>query len=137
MQSLQPLTRSEGQTSLILPRGRLYDPYEHAHALGLNVLLRPIRTDEYLMDRKYRTLVVCSDLRDTHRRTALAHGIGHWDLMHPDDRPKHEHQADRYASLYLIHPRELEEVRGWTREPAKIASELGVTVRLLEAYLSA
>jgi len=89
------------------------------------------------MERSYRTIVVRSDLREAHRRTALAHGIAHWELMHPDDRPKHEAQADRYAALYLIHPRELAEVSAWTSDPAKIAIELGVTVRLLEAYRSA
>ena len=136
MQSPQPKTLSDGQTSLILPRGCLYDPYEHAHALGLNVLIRPIKADEYLMERKYRTIVVRSDLRDAHRRTALAHGIAHWELMHPDDRPKYELQADRYAALYLIHPRELAEVSAWTDDPGKIATELGVTRRLLEAYRS-
>lgn len=105
--------------------------------LGLQVLLRPIRQDELVLERKYKTIVLCSDLRGAHRRTALAHGIGHWELMHPDDRPKHEHQADAYASIYLVHPEEIRDVMSWSDDQQKIAGELDITVRLLRAYLAA
>jgi Zn-dependent peptidase ImmA (M78 family) len=84
---------------------------------------------------EYRTIVIKSGMRAVHQRNALAHGIGHADLGHEDDRPKHEHQADRYASLYLINPTEFAAVAGWTDDPGKIAEELGVTRRLLDAYL--
>lgn len=136
MVSQRQKTPSIEQTKLLLPRGRAYDPFEHADALGLQVLLRPIDEDELLLKREYRTVVVCSEIRGAHQRTALAHGIGHWELAHPDDRPKFEHQADRYAALYLIHPLELDEVCRWTDDPALIAQELRVTRRLLEAYRS-
>ena len=114
----------------------MYDPYEHAEMIGLDVIYRHISKDELVLPREYRTIVVCSDIREVHQRNALAHGIAHWELGHPDDRPKHEHQADRYASLYLIHPEELREVCRWTDDRALIAQELLVTQRLLEAYLS-
>lgn len=126
---------NDEKTSLILPRGFRYDPDEHAHALGLQVLSRPIAKDELVLERQYRTIVIRDDLRDAHRRTALAHGIAHWELMHPDDRPKHEAQADSYAALYLIHPSELHDLTRWTSDLGKISTELGVTRRLLNAYL--
>lgn len=103
--------------------------------LGLQVLLRPIRQDELLLEREYRTIILCDSLREAHKRTALAHGIGHWDLHHPDDRPKYEHQADVYAALYLIHPEELADALLWSTDLRKVAGELGVTQRLIRAYL--
>jgi Zn-dependent peptidase ImmA (M78 family) len=137
VRSQQQPTPSVESTNLLLPRGRRYDPYEHADLLGLQVLLRPIAQDELVLDRKYKTIVVCSDLRGAHRRTALAHGIGHWELHHPDDRPKYERQADAYASLYLVHPEELREALRGTDDHRKVAGELGITERLLRAFLAA
>lgn len=131
-----PQTRNATPTSLLLPRGIHYDPFEHAHMLGLQVLIRPIALDEQLLPREYATVVIRSDLRGVHKRTALAHGIAHWDLMHPDDRPKYERQADQLAALHLIHPRELEDVLSWTNDAARVVQELGVTQRLLRAYLA-
>ncbi len=133
---MQPqTTRSLAPTSLVLPRGRKYDPFEHAEALGVQVIERPIRTAHELWLPDLYTIVLRSGLRAVHKRNALAHGIGHAALGHDDDRPKHEHQADRFASLYLIDPAEFDAVTRWTDDPARIAGELGVTMRLLEAYL--
>ena len=129
-------TRSLNPTSLALPRGRAYDPFEHAEAIGLQVIHRPIRTAHELWLPDLYTIVLKKGLRSVHQRNALAHGIGHAALGHVDDRPKHEHQADQYASLYLIDPAEFAAVTRWTNDPATIALELGVTQRLLEAYLS-
>lgn len=84
---------------------------------------------------EYFTIVIRSGLRAVHKRTALAHGIGHASLGHRDDRPKHEAQADTYASLYLINPDEYHDVARWAEGDAGlICQELGVTLRLLEAY---
>ena len=133
---LQRPTTSSTPTSLTLPRGRAYDPFAHADALGLQVIFRPIRTANELWMPEYSTIVIKSGMRAVHQRNALAHGIGHAALAHVDDRPKHEHQADRFASLYLIDPAEFAAVTEWTQDPGKIATELGVTLRLLEAYRS-
>jgi hypothetical protein len=132
---LQP-TRSSPPTSLTLPRGREYDPFEHAAALGLQVIERPIRTAHELWLPDLRTIVIRSGLRAVHKRNAAAHGVAHAALGHEDDRPKHELQADRLASVYLIDPAEFAAITKWTDDSAKIAGELGVTMRLLEAYLS-
>lgn len=130
------MTRRQRPTSLTLPRGRAYNPWDHAEALGIQVIERPIRTANELWMPEYFTIVIRSGLRAIHKRTALAHGIGHVELGHVDDRPKHEHQADRFASLYLIHPREFEEVARWAQDDvALICAELGITTRVLDAFL--
>ena len=131
----QQPTKNSNRTSLRLPRGRAYDPWEHANAIGLQVIVRPIRTANELWLPEHNTIVIRSTLRSAHQRVALTHGIGHAELAHEDDRPKHEHQADRYACLYLIDPLELRELRAWSDDPWKIAGELGVTQRLLDAFL--
>lgn len=77
-----------------------------------------------------------SGMRALHLRNGLAHGIGHAEMGHIDDRPKHEMQADRYASLHLIHPAEYERVAVWTDDAALICQELQVTHRLLVAFQS-
>lgn len=136
MRSPLPKTPNGAPQSLRLPRGLNYDPYRHAELLGLQVIFKPISKDELVLPRRYATIVVCSELRQVHQRNALAHGIAHWDLAHPDDRPKFELQADRYAALYLIHPVELRDVLRWTDDRALIAQELQVTERLLRAYLT-
>ena len=129
-------TQNWTKTSLRLPRGRRYDPWVHADALGIQVIVRPIRSANELWMPEFNTIVIKSGMRSVHQRNALAHGIGHAALAHEDDRPKHEHQADRYASLYLIDPVEFADVTAWTDDPGRICHELGVTRRLLDAYLS-
>jgi Zn-dependent peptidase ImmA (M78 family) len=99
------------------------------------VLFRPIRTKNELWLPEHQTLVIRESMRSVHRRNACAHGLAHAALGHVDDRPKHEHQADLFASLYLIDPQEFESVRRWAKDVPTIATELGVTSRLLEAYL--
>lgn len=131
----QPMMRNSSPTSHRLPRGRAYDPWEHADAIGLQVIVRPIRTAAELWLPDHNTIVLRSGLRMVHQRNALAHGVAHAELAHEDDRPKHEHQADRYASLYLIDPAELDDLRRWTDDYDRIVTELGVTRRLLDAYL--
>ena len=119
------------------PRGRAYDPWEHAHQLGLTVIVQPLRTAHELWLPEHNTLLVHSRLRSVHQRNALAHGIGHAALAHPDDRPKHEQQADIFAARNLIDPEELADLYKWCPDEQRIVSELGVTTRLFRAYLLA
>jgi len=114
-------------------RGRTYDPWEHADAIGVRVITRQLRFANELWLPDYRLIVLKSSMRPAHQRNALAHGVAHAVLGHRDDRPKHERQADRYAAWHLIDPRELEELGAWARDPGQLASELGVTRRLLLA----
>jgi Zn-dependent peptidase ImmA (M78 family) len=130
-----PKTTNSIPTSLRLPRGRAYDPWQHAETLGVQVIERRLLTANELWMPEFNTVAIKVGMRAVHKRVALAHGLAHAQLGHEDDRPKFEHQADRYASLYLIDPDEFRAVAGWTDDVGKIADELGVTLRVLAAHL--
>lgn len=116
-------------------KGSAYDPWDHAEQLGIEVVHRPLRTAHGLWLPDYRTILVHSKLRVGAQRLVLAHEVGHADLEHPDDRPKHERQADEYAARNLICPIELEAAYQWCPDEQSLASELGVTRRLFRAYV--
>ena len=133
---LQPRTLSSTLTSLRLPRGRAYDPFGHADALDIQVIEREIaNANEYWLP-EFHTIVLKTGMREAHKRVALAHAIAHAELGHEDDRPKHETAANRYAALYLINPVEFDAVLTWSDDERVIAEELGVTRRLLTAFLA-
>jgi Zn-dependent peptidase ImmA (M78 family) len=69
-------------------------------------------------------------------RSVLAHEIGHVCLGHRDDRPRHEHQADRYAARQLINRQRLEAISGVTEDKGQWCIELGVTPHILTTYLN-
>lgn len=116
-------------------RGRRYDPWQHAHDLGISIVLRPLRTGHELWLPEHQTLIVHSRIRAVHQRNALAHGVAHAALGHEDDRPKHERQADRLAAFHLIDPDELADLYKWCPDEQRIISELGVTTRLFRAFV--
>lgn len=134
MSAQQPPTQRWIQTSPT--RGRAYDPFEHAEALGVQVIFRPIRTANELWLPEYETLVIKESMRAVHRRSACAHGLAHAILGHRDDRPKHEVQADRLAADNLIDANEIQDAMRWAPDQARLAQELGVTGRLLRVYLN-
>lgn len=137
MNAMQPdATRSSSKTSSTTTRGRAYDPWEHAHDLGVEVVVRPLRTAHGLWLPDHSAILIHSRLRPRQQRLILAHEIGHAALAHPDDRPKHEVQADRFAAAHLICPEELAELYGWCEDEQSIIRELGVTTRLFRAYMS-
>lgn len=132
------MTTENPTTNLVLPRGRAYNPWDHAGALGISVVERPIRTALELWMPEFNTIVIRSGLRVVRKRSALAHGIGHAQLAHPNSAPKFEHQADRFASFYLIDPHEFEDVARWASgDYATVCAELNITRRVLDAYLQA
>lgn len=125
------------KTSPALPKGREYDPWRHADLLGIDVFVRPLRTAHGLWIPDQGVILIHSRLRSGAQRNVLAHELGHAAHEHHDDRPKHEHQADRYAALNLICPDELADLYKWAPDEQRIISELGVTTRLFRAYVLA
>lgn len=122
-------------TSLSFPRGRAYDPWEHAEALGIPVFVRRLRSANGIYFREYGEIILSDRLRAHELRTTLSHEVGHAALLHPDDRPKHEKQADQFAAQNLICPIELADLYLWAQDERKIVAELGVTTALFRAYV--
>jgi len=112
-----------------------YDPFAHADALGITVRFGRLRTANGLWLPDHRSIIIKEGMRAVHTRVALTHEIGHADLGHEDDRPKHERQADRYAARRLVDPVRFRELATWTSDSYRIAHELGVTQRILAAYV--
>lgn len=122
-------------TSPNFPRGRAYDPWEHAELLGIPVFVRRLRTARGIWFPEYGEIIISDKLRAWDQRLTLAHELGHGVLMHPDDRPKHEKQADQFAAQNLICPDELADLYGWCSDERRIIAELGVTTTLFRAYV--
>lgn len=136
MPRLQTIPRSV-TTSRSKQRGRAYDPWEHAEQLGIEVYVRRLRSAHGLWFPEYGQILISDRLRVRDQRLVLAHEIGHGVHMHPDDRPKHEKQADQFAARNLICPEELADLYEWCPDEQRIVAELGVTTRLFRAYVLA
>jgi Zn-dependent peptidase ImmA (M78 family) len=113
-----------------------YNPWDHAEQLGLTVIERPIRTANGLWVPDHQLIVLKTGMKMRHKRCVLAHEIGHADLGHRDDRPKHEVQANRYAAERLINHDHLLQLAEWIDNPHHLALELEVTHQLLRIYLN-
>lgn len=122
-------------TSPNFPRGRAYDPWVHAEHLGIEVVVRRLRTANGRWFPDYGQILISDRLRAGQQRLVLAHELGHGALMHRDDRPKHEKQADQFAARNLICPDELADLYKWCPDEGRIVQELGVTLRLFRAYV--
>lgn len=131
------LTPNSGTTNPKLPRGRAYDPWEHAEHLGIPVFVRRLRTAKGIYFREYGEIILSDKLRARDLRLTLSHELGHAELLHPDDRPKHEKQADQFAARNLICPDELADLYEWCPDEQRIVAELGVTTHLFRAYVLA
>ena len=131
----QTKTRESVTTSLTPLRGRAYDPWSHAESLGLEVVVRRLRTANGRWFPDYNTIVISDRLRARDQRLVLAHEIGHGVLLHADERPKYEKQADQFAARNLIDPEELADLYEWCPDERRIASELGVTTALFRAFV--
>lgn len=119
-----------------MTRSREYDPYEHAARLGINVVLGRLRSANGLWIPEEHTVILKQGMRRLLERSVLAHEIGHAVLGHPDDSPRNERQADRYAARQLINPERLTEVARYSPDPGQWCVDLQVTPHLLETFLS-
>lgn len=133
---MQPtLTQKSGTTSLTPRRGRAYDPWEHADLLGIDVVVRRLRTAHGRWFPEYNQILISDRLRSRDQRLVLAHELGHGVFQHLDDRPKYEKQADQFAARHLICPDELADLYEWCPDEQRIVAELEITTRLFRAYV--
>lgn len=113
-----------------------YNPYEHAEQLGIKVIHRALTVDNarWLPDKN--AIVVRTGLPAIGDRSALAHEVGHAVYGHASDSVKNENQADRFAAVNLIDFEECLDAMRATPDEYKVALELGVTRRILRAFLN-
>jgi hypothetical protein len=117
-----------------------YDPWNHAHDLGVNVEWGETHGNLGLWDG--HTIRLAPDLNRREERCVLAHEIVHAEF---EDEPTSDHfwharreaRCDRLAATRLICPNRLLELAATTEDMGIWALELGVTGWLLEAYLKA
>lgn len=114
----------------------MYDPYQHAEDLNIEIIHRPIRTANGLWIPEHNLIVLKQGMRAVWDRSTLAHELGHACLAHCDDRPKHEVQADRFAAANMIDSERARELMNWVPDAHKLAAELEVTTRLLRTWLN-
>jgi len=113
----------------------VYDPYEHAFVLDIEVIHRKIRTANAMWLPDHNVIVIRDGMKASYDQCALAHEIGHAALGHADDSPKNEVLADRYAAERMVEADRCRDLMRWAPDIARLALELGVTTRLLRAYL--
>lgn len=113
-----------------------YDPHEHAEVLGIELHYGRLRSGNGLWVPDHRAILLQRGMRVIQERSVLAHELGHADLGHRDDRPKHEVMADRYAANNLIDHERFRELVTWTPDAARLSLELGVTTKLMQVYLN-
>lgn len=112
------------------------DPYEYAETLGINIVWQPLDGVNGLWVPEHRTVVLNLGMEPIKERCTLAHELAHFVLGHEDSTPLHEWQADRYASTHQI---ARDEFLYWLPRCGTIddlAFELGVTRKLVVAYMS-
>lgn len=97
--------------------------------------MRRLRSANAIYFREYGEIILSDRLRKADQRLALSHELGHFELLHPDDRPKYEKQADQFAARNLICPDELADLYDWCPDERRIVAELGVTTTLFRAYV--
>ncbi|KQQ65032.1 hypothetical protein ASF63_13750 [Microbacterium sp. Leaf320] len=99
------------------------------------MVVRRLRTANGRYFPEYGQILISDKLRVGRQRLVLSHEVGHAALLHPDDRPKHEKQADQFAARNLICPDELADLYEWCPDERRIVAELGVTTTLFRAYV--
>ncbi|MDY7542655.1 MULTISPECIES: ImmA/IrrE family metallo-endopeptidase [unclassified Cryobacterium] len=115
--------------------GRGYDPYEHADALGIDVVYKKLRTANGLWIPALKTICLQTRMRTIHERSVLTHEIGHVLLGHTDATPRQEVMADRWAARKLINIRELQRAALMTDDPGLWCQELNVSAKILGRYM--
>jgi Zn-dependent peptidase ImmA (M78 family) len=112
-----------------------YDPYEHAHRLGIQIGYQRLRTGNGLWVPDHRLIILQPRLRRIEERSVLTHEMAHVCLGHRDTTPRNELRADRWAVHKLIPPGALEEAALFSAEPGQWCHQLGVSADILDRAL--
>lgn len=116
--------------------GTKYDPHERADQLGIELVYGRLRASNALWIPDKRTIILQPRMKVIQERSLLAHELGHVELAHRDDRPKHEVLADRYAAEHLVDADRVLELIDWAPNTAHLSLEVGVTTKLMQVWLN-
>ena len=109
----------------------------HAARLGVSVHVAHVpRPDRGFYDHEHRKVVYDFDLPPIERDCVLAHELGHAYYGHVGrDDLAAEAAADAYAAALLVDPDRYAELEAIGLNPDEIAEELGVTEKMLRAFV--
>nr|WP_241265495.1 ImmA/IrrE family metallo-endopeptidase [Streptomyces boncukensis] len=134
-----------GADRALKPPGNPYSPWQEADELGLSIRYAPL-TDTYSWwVPSHRLILVADRLTSAQERCALAHEVQHAVNADTECRPglpasatwarRQEIRADVAAARKLIHAVDLEDTLRWATSREEAASELDVTVYMLNVRL--
>lgn len=108
----------------------------HAARLGVEVQAAHLPTPyRGFYDHRRRRIVFDIDLAPIARACVLAHELGHAFHGHRGRDAEAEAEADAYAAALLIDPERCARLEDLGLGPDEIAEELGVSVKLLRAFV--
>lgn len=121
------------------PCAAAYDPMVHAEDLGLPVIYRDDLPESDMVacySAEHSAIFVRPNLRDAVERCAIAHEIVHHEHRDSGRVKRQEDRADRVAARRLVRPSDLEQLGAVTDDIGRAALELGVTERIMRAYVA-
>lgn len=118
----------------------IYDPWKHADQLGLRIIEGNPGIGNRGLWAGNNIIILQKGLSTLKARCTLSHEIVHaqydMPLIPHDLSPKAEARADRIAASRLITPSDYTILAQIYRDnPAQLAFELGVTPKILAAYI--
>lgn len=118
-------------------RESLYDPFEHAARLGIEVVRRRLddENENGLWVPDLHAIFLRPGMRSIHERSVLSHELGHACLGHRETTPRNELRANRWAARKLIIPELLTRAAAHSPDPGTWCHELNVSADILDRYL--
>lgn len=116
-----------------------YDPFQHAESLNIDVQWKELPHNLHGLWTG-TAIIIDPRCNTVQTRCALAHEIVHAELdqplLHKSYAARIEARCDRIAAERLIDPREYNCVlRAYPNNLPQLATELGVTLRMLQAFI--
>lgn len=115
-----------------------YDPEQHAHQLGIQIIETDKISEWGWYIHSQQSILIRSGMGPIHRRSVLAHELVHAECGHAylgPLTPKIETWTDLQAAKRLIDPHRLTQALAWTRHPVELSHELQTHPKLIQIYL--
>lgn len=114
---------------------KVYDPYEHADEMDIEIVHRRLRTANGLWVPEHRVIFLQPRMHRIHERSVLAHELVHAEFGDVGRVEFQERRADRLAARRLIRSIDLQRATKLSDDPGAWAIEVGVTDHLMGTYM--